>query len=948
MASKGIQHDFLDPPDDPAEYCGTLGHYRVVRELGKGGMGYVFLAEDSRLERQVALKVMNQKIASTPGSRKRFISEARAMASVHHDNVATIFEAGEHNGTPYMAMELLEGATLENFRERHGAPDYHRLIAFARDIARGLAAAHAQGIVHRDIKPANIWLDTKTNRIKILDFGLALAQTPVDQLSGRGAVIGTPGYLSPEQARSEPLDDRSDLYSTGVVLYELATGALPLKSKSVAGQLIAILAHDPLPLRERNDKIPQPLADLIHRLMAKEPRDRYSSAAELEQALERVEEECEKTSEVAQAISQLQLGLEQAVNKKKLDPATGIDVSMETQPNPFEALPDVLPAATPLPGVGTSGVHAAVPIGSAPYTPNVRSAASATKAKPAATSPNAKVIWIVAGIAAAILLLLIPAVVFFSASSAIARHQQQGATVVAPRPGDSGANPKPNTGPRGTTSPTPKQAAATPSKNKLPDPQPDKRQPDAATPNNPTAPVTTVSAKVVTELAGEGSIELVGPQIRNGSFEQGNVTKNQTKIEGWTLTTIGKDGGWGIVKNASRPQTRTFARAGKKSEIHLVSEPIDHPTQAGDVFRFGLNVGGEGQGMSDYQIILGFQGDSGLPARYQLAKLTDRSNWPANQRTLRYEYAADASVAGKRPFIEIRVSNVNRSRRNAMVDQIALTVRPAQPAQPAQPTPSTAETAVAADAATGMQPKADQASSSQREIAMVSSQPVSSTDPLVADPSITEKPVPQPSRPARQLTLKTSDEKGADTTVKRGGSSNDPLGEKPYLIVQTRNGRQIQHVYLRFPIDTLAGGNGQNSNRNRGARGTKDRLLPVETADLVLALGPAKRPVKATIRLYGLNQSVSDAWREVNLTWNKSLSAGSLEPLPILAEQEIGPQDRTLTISNQRLADFIAESNQQTVTFILTGGPTRDELVSFVSKEDGGQPPPTLILGLTE
>lgn len=196
MASTGIKHSFLDPPTDSADHLGSLGHYRVLRELGKGGMGYVFLAEDTRLMREVALKVMNQKIASTPGSRQRFISEARSMAAVHHDNVATIFEVGEHNGTPYMAMELLEGATLENYRERHGEPDFHQIIAFARDIARGLAAAHAQGIVHRDIKPANIWLDTKTNRIKILDFGLALAQTPVDQLSGRGAVIGTPGYLS--------------------------------------------------------------------------------------------------------------------------------------------------------------------------------------------------------------------------------------------------------------------------------------------------------------------------------------------------------------------------------------------------------------------------------------------------------------------------------------------------------------------------------------------------------------------------------------------------------------------------------------------------------------------------------------------------------------------------------------------------------------------------------
>ena len=170
--------------------------------------------------------------------------------------------------------------------------------------------------MHRDIKPANIWIEAEKDRIKILDFGLALASTPVDHLAGRGAVIGTPGYLSPEQARSEPLDDRSDLYSLGVVLYELCTTQLPIQAKTVPGQLISILAHRPKPVSELNPEIPQPLCDLIHRLLRKEPRLRPSSAAKLAEELDRVEQECHAKSEVAQAINKLQMGLSEVVSKK--------------------------------------------------------------------------------------------------------------------------------------------------------------------------------------------------------------------------------------------------------------------------------------------------------------------------------------------------------------------------------------------------------------------------------------------------------------------------------------------------------------------------------------------------------------------------------------------------------------------------------------------------------
>ena len=363
---------FLSSPKNPGD-LGTLAHYRVIRELGRGGMGFVFAAEDNKLKRAVALKVMNQKISSAPGSRKRFISEARSMAAVHHDNVATIFEVGESGGTPFMAMEMLHGQTLEALNRSNKKNNQHlefdEIIRYATEIARGLAAAHARGIVHRDIKPANIWLEQETQRIKILDFGLALASTPVDQLAGRGAVIGTPGYLSPEQARSDPLDDRSDLYSFGVVLYELCTGVLPIVSKSVPEQLISILAHRPKPIYELNPLIPRPLCDAIHRLIRKEPRTRYQSAKEFEESLVEVRQACEQSTEVAQAINKLKEGLSQVVEKvpavafapTAVADETSVQVGVSGDPS-FASLDEInVPVIDPF---ATDPLAASTPVGS--------------------------------------------------------------------------------------------------------------------------------------------------------------------------------------------------------------------------------------------------------------------------------------------------------------------------------------------------------------------------------------------------------------------------------------------------------------------------------------------------------------------------------------------------------------------------------------------------------
>lgn len=391
MTEPATTYDFLQPPTQPGD-LGTLGNYRVLGELGKGGMGYVFRAEDTVLERPVALKVMNKKIASTPNSRDRFLQEARAMAAVHHDNVVVIFEVGTNDGTPFMAMEMLRGETLEAVNTRGTSRDYETIIRYASQIARGLAAAHAKGIVHRDIKPANIWIEEDSERIKILDFGLALAQSPLDELAGPGSVCGTPGYLTPEQARSDPLDDRSDLYSLGVVLYEMATGRIPIQRPAIAEQLVALLTHAPKPIRELNPDIPQPLADLIHALLAKEPSDRPASAAVLEKQLKQVAIECDAKSETALSLNKLQESLKEVVSKQSTDPAPAASPPKPLPMPSFDAL--ALPPIQSLQKSATSSSASSLSGANRIGTPTRPQSKPAT-APPSTVSP---VVWLAAGV----------------------------------------------------------------------------------------------------------------------------------------------------------------------------------------------------------------------------------------------------------------------------------------------------------------------------------------------------------------------------------------------------------------------------------------------------------------------------------------------------------------------------------------------------------------------
>src|SRR5262249_53059125 len=219
------------------------------RLLGAGGMGLVFEAQDPDLRRPVALKVMRPEVAARAEARQRFLREARTAAALNHDHVLPIYQVGEANGVPLIAMPLLAGEALEARLRREGRLPVAEVLRIGRETAEGLAAAHAAGLVHRDLKPSNLWLEAPGGRVKVLDFGLARPLQTDVHLTASGVVVGTPGYMSPEQADGEPLDGRSDLFSLGCVLYRAATGVSPFQGKTLSALLLAVARDDPRPPR---------------------------------------------------------------------------------------------------------------------------------------------------------------------------------------------------------------------------------------------------------------------------------------------------------------------------------------------------------------------------------------------------------------------------------------------------------------------------------------------------------------------------------------------------------------------------------------------------------------------------------------------------------------------------------------------------------------------------
>jgi serine/threonine protein kinase len=315
---RNLSLDFLQPSTDGA-YLGRLAHFDVMRVLGRGGMGVVLEAFDSKLQRHVAIKVLDPDLANDDLARQRFCREARAAASVTHENVVAVHqvERSGEEGLPYLVMQLIAGETLEQRLKREKKLPVKEIVRIGMQAARGLAAAHAQGLIHRDVKPGNILLEPPHDRVKLTDFGLARITEDV-KLTSTGFVTGTPLYMAPEQAMGEEADPRSDLFSLGAILYETASGQTPFTGNSALAILKQITDVKHRPLKELDPNIPGWLAETIDDLLAKKPADRYQTANDLAEVLEYHWAHLKTSSDELPAVCQVELKRRSTRNRMML------------------------------------------------------------------------------------------------------------------------------------------------------------------------------------------------------------------------------------------------------------------------------------------------------------------------------------------------------------------------------------------------------------------------------------------------------------------------------------------------------------------------------------------------------------------------------------------------------------------------------------------------------
>ena len=275
--------EFLEPTNDP-NHLGRLGGYDITQIIGRGGMGVVLKGFDPELKRHVAIKVLAPHLAHSPLARKRFAREAQAAAAVVHSHVLAIHQVQPNGRLPFIVMPLVVGESLAERLASQGHLELKEVLRIGMQAASGLAAAHEQGLVHRDVKPANILLERGIERAVLTDFGLARAADDV-AMTRWGIIAGTPQYMSPEQARGESLDHRSDLFSLGCVLYEMATGVSPFKAESTIATLRRLVDDRPRPLASLNPELPHWFVSIVDRLLEKDPSRRFGSATEVSELL---------------------------------------------------------------------------------------------------------------------------------------------------------------------------------------------------------------------------------------------------------------------------------------------------------------------------------------------------------------------------------------------------------------------------------------------------------------------------------------------------------------------------------------------------------------------------------------------------------------------------------------------------------------------------------------